>query len=125
MWIFFTNMATAILAKLGWSVVTRGALAVAFFAAIKVLLAGVLFLSLPIILYNVFLTLGVDLASFVLTKLAESTLPEMQSMELTGLGAWVAEKLKIPQVMSIAMTAVSTRWGYDFLRGTIFRGIYG
>lgn len=74
---------------------------------------GVTCLSLlGIVLYNVLVELMGDVLTWVMGELTAVPVGELPStrLQLTGLGAWIAQETYLSQQVGIAVTAVSLKW---------------
>lgn len=102
-------MIAAIFSVVSWlgSIITS---VVALGLAIKLLLIGIVVLILPIILKNTFLWImqkTLELASSGVDPLTGSG---SMTYQFTGLGAYIADSMLLPQCLSIILTAVAVRF---------------
>jgi hypothetical protein len=96
--------------------VVNAAIAVARWLATKGLLLFLMYVALPIVLYNVLVHYGSDLYAYILGKVSESTGSlSTTTIQLTGLGGWIGAQLGIVSMFSAYMSAVSTRFTIDLV----------
>jgi hypothetical protein len=95
---------------------------VAKFTAMKALLLFLVFVAAPIVIYNVFGDLMMAFAMYGIGKLAGIDIPSVNALiQLTGMGGWVAEKIQIPEAMSIFMAFVSIRFDINLVKAVWLR----
>ena len=99
---------------MGW--VRKTMMTVALFLAAKTLLKVLILTALPIILYNVGTMVIFDFMDLALSYVNNSGLPTDFTIQLTGLGGWIAQKIQLPQAFSMYMSAVSVRYFLNLLR---------
>jgi hypothetical protein len=84
------------------------------FVAWRAFILFIVFVCLPIVLYNV----GVDLIFTLLESAMDYTGSLNQQsliIELSGLGGYIANQIYLPQCFSVYMTAIATRFIMGFI----------
>jgi hypothetical protein len=82
------------------------ALVVALWTAFRAFIMGLVTLVVPVIIYKGWLTINEQLMSAIGN--VDTSGLSATTLQLTGLAAWAATQLKIPECVAILMTGVST-----------------
>jgi hypothetical protein len=84
------------------------------FLAMRALIMFTVFVALPVVMYNV----GVDLIFSLIEAgmdYAGTLDADSLTIQLTGMAGWIAEQIRLPECMSIYMTAISTKFAMGFV----------
>jgi len=84
------------------------------FLAWKAFYFTVLFIILPIVLYNVLTGIVFDFMSYALNFLDAQNIQSL-SIQFTGMGAYIANLIKLPQCFSVFMSFLSIRFLMRFI----------
>lgn len=84
------------------------------FLAWRTFILFLLFVALPIVLYNVFTGLLFDFMDFGQSYLNDQNLSSF-TMELTGMGGYIANAIQLPQAFSVYMSFVGIRFLMRFI----------
>ncbi len=85
------------------------------YLATRALLLTLVTVILPIVLYNVFSTIVTETMEYAVANMQGGSITGA-AIQITGIGAWMAQKLLIPQCLSIFLSALSVKWVLSFLR---------
>lgn len=84
------------------------------FLAWRAFILFIVFVCLPVVLYNV----GVDLIFALIAQAMDYTgtlgFSEL-TIQLTGIAGYIANEINLPQCFSIYMTAIATRFAMGFI----------
>lgn len=106
------------LSGLAGSVIANVTLQGVRFIATKALMYFLIGVALPVVLYNVFSSLIVDLISAGISVSHDqigSVSGQSLGLSLTSLAGWLANQLYLPQCMSVYLSAVSARFAMSFI----------
>lgn len=87
---------------------------VAQFLALKALLLGLTIVILPIVLKNVFIWIMQFINEIVLSAVAGQSI-EAQVITLSGVGAYLADCLMVPQSLAVVLSATIIRLTLNFI----------
>lgn len=108
-----SEMIAAIVSIFGGEV----AIGVAITLAIKKILTFLVMVAIPVILFNVSLKYGSEFLQYMLTKITAFTGGTPAMVNLSGVSAWLADQLYLPQAMAILLAAVAVRLQFTLLMG--------
>lgn len=92
----------------------KGAVYSILFFGVKALIASVMFVALPLVIYNVFSVILIEIMEFTMSYVSESGVSDL-TVELTGMGGWIANQIMLPQAFGVFMSFVSIRFVMRFL----------
>lgn len=84
------------------------------FIAWRALIMFLMFVALPVVLYNVFTGLIFDFMDYGMSYITGSGVSAF-TIEITGLGAYIASKIQLVQAVSVYMSFVSIRFLMRFI----------
>jgi hypothetical protein len=82
--------------------------------AFRALMLFLLFVALPIVLYNTLTGLIFDFMDIALSYLSDQGI-SAYTLQITGIGAYIASKIQLVQAVSIYMSFVSIRFLMRFI----------
>jgi len=104
---FFSWIAGSVVVR--W-ILTQGLL----FGALKLLGRALMYVGLPIILYNVLAKYSGDIYGLILSRMDSLSLSPV-TLEITGIAGWIGTQLGITNLFSMYMTAIATRFTIDLV----------
>ena len=105
---FFTSMAGNLAAKISVETVK--------WLAYKAFWLFVIFVGVPILVYNLAVELMVDSINYAMIYV-DSNVPSDQVVELTGIAGWIAQKIYLPQALANFLSFLSIRFTLSILPG--------
>lgn len=84
------------------------------FIAYRAFTLFIVFVCIPIVLYNVASDLILDLMNYAVGSVGDLTSSPLV-IQLTGMGGWIGTKIGIQNCLSVYMTAISTRFAISFI----------
>jgi hypothetical protein len=84
------------------------------FLAWRGLIMFLMFVALPVVLYNVLTGLIFDFMDYAMSYLSGSGLSTF-TVQISGMGAYIASKIQLPQAVSVYMSFVSIRFFMRFI----------
>ena len=84
------------------------------FLAWRAFILFIVFIIMPILLYNIAVDLIFDLMSYAIESINGNSI-EPVTISITGMGGWMADRMQIPECISIIMTAISVRFTMNFI----------
>ena len=84
------------------------------FIAWRALIMFLMFVALPVVLYNVLTGMLFDFMDYAMTYLTDQGL-SAYTIEITGIGAYIAGKIQLVQAVSISMSFVGIRFLMRFI----------
>ena len=100
----------SVLGALGRSLLDK----LSYFLAMKALLISLMVLVLPIILKNA-ITWMIEIFHNTMASAVQGYSLEAQIIELSGIGAYLAQQMQLPLCLSIILTALSIRLVLNFI----------
>ena len=80
------------------------------FIATRTLIIGVVGTLLPAVLYKLLNAILLELITYAQTQAGSLGSIQGQTVAFSGMGAWVASCLKLPESMAVVMSACALRW---------------
>ena len=84
------------------------------FVATKILMMTVTTLVLPVILYNVFTKIQTEMMQYRMDQMGTID-GNSVIVNLTGMAAWIADQIQLPEAMAIFLGAIATRYAMSWL----------
>ena len=84
------------------------------FIAMKTFIIGVFYIGIPILLYNILVSLIFDFIDFGMNYIADANMDSVV-IQLTGMGGWMAQQIMLPQAFSIFISFLSIRFIMRFI----------
>lgn len=84
------------------------------FLAFKALVIFVIFVAFPLVLYNLFLELFQDIMNYTITFL-QGSISDPFVFQVTGLGAYLAEQIRLVEAFTVYMMYVQVRFLMRFI----------
>jgi hypothetical protein len=74
----------------------------------------IVFMALPVVIYNVASDLIFDLMAYAVGAVGDAGLSPV-IVQITGLGGWIGQQINLESSMAIIMSAVATRFALSFI----------
>jgi len=87
----------------------------AVWVAYKTFTIFLVYVVLPIVLYNILLDLVVDFISYALTFMDQQALLNDLTIQFTNMGGWLAQQIQLPQAFSIFMSFLAIKFITRFI----------
>ncbi|MBW2635707.1 MAG: hypothetical protein JRE14_16665 [Deltaproteobacteria bacterium] len=84
------------------------------FLAWRAFILFIVFVALPVVLYNTFSTLLFDLMNMAVTYVSDGNYQPL-TINLTGLAGYLGNQIGLPNMVSIYLTAISTKFTMGFI----------
>lgn len=81
--------------------------------AVRAFIYSLFVLVLPVILYNLFGRIVYEIGSYALSQISQGS--DSIIIQLSGLSAWMAVHLKLPESLSVVLSAVSLRMALNMI----------
>ena len=82
--------------------------------AFRAFMLFILYVALPILLYNILVGLLLDFIQYAITYVSDQDFSAM-TIQLTGMGGWIAQQIQLPQAFSIFMSFLSIKFITRFI----------
>lgn len=107
--------AWGVMALIGGAVAKMLSVETVKFVATRAMMYTLFTIVLPVVLYNVFTRILYEIIEYINAELAGSGM-DGTMVQLTGMGAWIADQIQLPLAMSIFLSAVSLRWVISIIK---------
>ena len=108
---------TGAVLKIASSRAAQIAFEVAFWTVKKAFIVGIVFVGIPILVYNFILRFAADGLTYGLSFIDQSGLASNALvMEFTGMGGYIASQIGLPSLFAMFMTAVWVRFCLNVVR---------
>lgn len=82
--------------------------------AFRAFMLFILYVALPILLYNIFVGIFLDFIDYAISYVSGQSFSAM-TIELTGMGGWIAQQIQLPQAFSIFMSFLAIKFITRFI----------
>ena len=84
-------------------------------AAWRLLLAFLVWVALPIVLYNVLVDYLFDIMTWAMTQVVGTASMDSVTIQITGMAGWIGSHLNLDQALAMILAAVATRFAISFI----------